>query len=381
MVVALAVLVVGLPVISWSLRWVWWVLAGRRRGGSQPRLWWGRSLFVGQDNRVSTSKTTALVWTYSVAAAILSFLIARWLGHSEAYDALNTQGLSAQYAVLIGGPLGAAILAKAIVSAQVDSGSTAKPPADSPSPTQLVQNDSGQADLGDVQYLLFNVVALVFLYGELFRAPQAGMPSIPDVLVGLTSIAAVGFVGKKAISGGAVISDVKPSAARVGERVRITTTGLITSANDLPAVIVNFGDANGDEPPLTATTTTTQGVLLDATVPPDAAGEVAVTVSVPTGKSATWPGFTVIPEITPGQSLAGKVGQPIEVLTTGVIGLGDRLPGLIVTIGGRSAAAKLNANRNLEVTVPTDAPVSPNDEIVLRTPGGVTAPAPFDVTG
>ena len=127
-------------------------------GSSRRRIqrrWWGRSLVVGQDNRVSTSKTTALVWTYTVAAALLSFIIARWLGHPDVYDASDKQGLNAQYAVLIGGPLGAAILAKGIVSAQVDSGATAKPAAANARSAQLVQNDNGEADLGDVQYLLF----------------------------------------------------------------------------------------------------------------------------------------------------------------------------------------------------------------------------------
>ena len=155
LLIAVGFLVVGLPLIAWILRWAWWLLWGRRGGGQQPKLWWGRSLVVGQDNRVSTSKTTALVWTYTVAAALLSFIIARWLGHPDAYDVLSKQGLNAQYAVLIGGPLGAAILAKGIVSAQVDSGATAKPAAANASPAQLVQNDNGEADLGDVQYLLF----------------------------------------------------------------------------------------------------------------------------------------------------------------------------------------------------------------------------------
>jgi hypothetical protein len=86
------------------------------------------------DNWVSTSKTVPLVWTYTVAAALLSFLIARWMGHPGAYGKLANHGLNAEYALLIGGLLGAAILAKGIVSAQISSGATAKPPADNPLP-------------------------------------------------------------------------------------------------------------------------------------------------------------------------------------------------------------------------------------------------------
>jgi hypothetical protein len=168
--IALGFLVFGIPIIANLVRGLWRLVHGKG-GGPPPALWWGRSLVVGDDNRVSTSKTAALVWTYTLAATLLSFVIARWLGHSEAFNALKTQGLNAEYAVLIGAPLGAAILAKGIVSTQVTNGSAAKPPATTPSPAQLVQNDSGDADLGDVQYVLFNVVALVFFYGEILRAP------------------------------------------------------------------------------------------------------------------------------------------------------------------------------------------------------------------
>jgi hypothetical protein len=43
-------------------------------------------------------------------------------GRAHAYDAQVKVGLQAQYALLIGGPLGAAILAKGIVTSQVTKG-------------------------------------------------------------------------------------------------------------------------------------------------------------------------------------------------------------------------------------------------------------------
>jgi hypothetical protein len=122
-----------------------------------------------------------------------------------------------------------------------------------------VQNDAGQADLGDVQYLLFNVVALVFFYGEMLRVPQLGMPTIPDVLSGLTSVSAVGFVGKKVLSGPAGISDVTPPSGHVGDQVKIATAGIIQAADDLAGVTVKFGDVPASPGTLTATTTTSLG--------------------------------------------------------------------------------------------------------------------------
>jgi hypothetical protein len=370
--ISLAFLVIGVPLIALALRWLWWLLSGSRKGGQEPRLWWGRSLVVGKDNRVSTSKTAALVWTYTLAGSLLSFLIARWMGHPGAYEALTKQGVGAQYAVLIGGPLGAAILAKGIVSGQVESGSAVKSEADSATPAQLVQGDEGEADLGDVQYVLFNVVALAFFYGEMLRMPQAGLPTIPDVLLGLTSVAAVGFVGKKALAGPAGISEVTPAAARVGDRVTIATAGLVKSEEDLPAVTVAFGEAAANRRALKLTTTTTFGVLVECEVPPDAAGKVDVKVSVPS-KQVSWAGFAVTPTISASRRLEGRPGAVVEVMTSGVVGLGAGLSGLSVKIGGKAAEAALGANECLRVSVPADLEAGPS-EIELSTPGG-TAPA------
>ena len=371
--IALSFLVFGIPLIAYALRAAWRIMRGRGKP-QQPALWWGRSLVVGEDNRVSTSKTTALVWTYTLAAALLSFLIARWLGHPNGINALTSQGLNAQYAVLIGGPLGAAILAKGIVSSQVASGLAAKPEAPAATPAQLVQNDAGEADLGDVQYLLFNVVALFFFYGEFFRAPQLGIPTIPDVLVGLTSVSAVGFVGKKALSGPGGISSVQPSAGGAGDPVRITTAGIIQAADDLPAITVRFGTAPVSPGALTATTTTSFGVLIGATVPADAAGQVNITVSPPNAKPASWSGFNVTPRISRGQNLVGRRGETIVVRATGVAGLG---PQLRTSIGGQPAETVQSNTSDIQVTIPLSAPAG-QTTLQLATPGG-HADAPITV--
>lgn len=261
----------------------------------------------------------------------------------------------------------------------MDSGATAKPDAAGTNLAQLVQNDSGGTDLGDVQYLLFNIVALAFFYGEMLRVPQAGLPTIPDVLVGLTSVAAAGFVGKKALAGPAVVSEVTPAAAAVGQRVTIATSGIAKSEEDLPALTVKFGEAAADSRGLALTTTTTLGVLIDAYVPPKAAGTVDITVSTPTGKRASWSGFAVQPTITtPDADLRAQRNAEIEIMTTGVAGLGSRLTGLTVEIAGEPASRALNANERLIVTVPERARLGAGGEIVLRTPGG-EARRPFEV--
>jgi hypothetical protein len=364
--IALGFLVLGIPIVANLVRGLWRLV---RAKGPPPGLWWGRSLVVGDDNRVSTSKVTALVWTYTLAAALLSFVVSRWLGHSEAFNAIKRQGLNAEYSVLIGGPLGAAILAKGIVSTQVANGSAAKAPATTPSPAQLVQNDNGDADLGDVQYLLFNAVALVFFYGEILHAPQLGIPTIPDVLLGLTSVSAVGYVGKKALSSPGGISAVQPMHAAVGERVTIATAGIIQAADDLPAITVKFGSTPASPGTLIATPTTSQGVLIEAAVPPDAAGQVAITVSAPTSKPATFDGFSIKPTIGRGQNIVAPRGETIEVHVSGVAGLGAQFR---ATVAGHSAPATVSGSGEVHLTIPANAPVG-EGRLQIATPGGSDA--------
>jgi hypothetical protein len=368
LLLALLFLVLGIPLIAYGTRWIWWRWKGARRA-KEPGLWWGSSLVVGDDGRVSTSKTAALVWTYTLAAALLSFVIARWFGHPEAYDALVSQSLDARYALLIGGPIGAAILAKGIVSTQIESGELAKPAAEGASPAQLVQNDAGSTDLGDVQYLLFNAIALVFFYGELLRLPTAGLPTLPDVLVGLTSVAAVGFVAKKTLSGPPSIVAVTPSAASVGTRIQIVTSGVTQAVADLPALTVAFGSVKAEGNELELTPTSTAGVLVVAVVPPRAAGKVDLEVSLPNGKKASWPEFSIRPEITSDRLVPGPKRR-LRVATRGVTGLGPRLAHLRVTVGGRKAEVATGDEEDEIVVVIPDEVDSGPQTLELRTPGG-----------
>lgn len=192
--IALAALV-GPSALAWFIS----VTRAKRRGAGNLATGF-RRLLVGEDNRVSTSKVIAATWTYFLAAGLLSVIITKWLGHSEAFDATLNAGLEGQYGVLIGGPLGAAILAKSIVVSQLAKDPGAKPssPA-SPAVSQLIANDAGDTDLGDLQYVLFNAVALVFFLGTFLQTPDVGMPRIPDLILGLTSVSAVGYVGKKVV--------------------------------------------------------------------------------------------------------------------------------------------------------------------------------------
>lgn len=252
------------------------------------------TLLIGHDKRVSTSKTIAVVWTLVVAAALLAVVYASFLNHPQALDATDAAGVMGQYALLFGGPLGAAILAKGIVSSQVNKNPTVKPPATKTGPADLVLNDAGSADLGDFQYVLFNAVALVYVVGTLLHNPASGLPHIPDVLLGLTSVSAVGYVGKKALPASGIASaTLAPDHGPVGTQVTITVAGLDPPEQSSAPMWVRFGADDpgqvGSGPVVGGRATVT---VPAADVKPTPPGPVDVSVITPAGTALAAGRFT-----------------------------------------------------------------------------------------
>lgn len=202
-------------------------------------------LLIGVDGRVSTSKTVAIAWTYLLASAILAFVLSKFGGYPQALDNLMHAGLEGQYGLLVGGPLGAAIAAKGIVGKQLGEDPTAKTRAsegESANPVQLVQNDAAETDLGDFQYVLFNLVAMVFFVGTLFGSPAAGLPHIPDVLLALTSVGAVGYVAKKTLPNATPKAKLNRTSAKAKDRVTVSGSQLLVgSPPGRSAVMVLLG--------------------------------------------------------------------------------------------------------------------------------------------
>ncbi|MGH2937338.1 MAG: hypothetical protein ACRDPE_04370, partial [Solirubrobacterales bacterium] len=141
-------------------------------------------LVVGQDKRVSTSKVQALIWTYAIGGVLFSIVASHWVGFEDGYKAITAPGFEwAPYLVLLGGPFLAAVAARGLTGSQVASGQAAKPPAkDGASVKQVFTDDDGNTDLIDSQYLLFNLIAVVFFVVSFLIKPGAGMPVIPTIL-------------------------------------------------------------------------------------------------------------------------------------------------------------------------------------------------------
>jgi hypothetical protein len=183
---------------------------------------------LGKDNRISTSKVQVVIWTYAIAGALLSLIAATWVGPDTGFDKLTDPDFNFEdYLVLLGGPFAAAVLARAIVGSQVANGDAAKPPGE-PSASQVFTNDAGDADLVDCQYLLFNLVALVYFLGAFLESPAGSLPDIPTVLFILTGASAAGYVSNKAIaSGKPSIMSLFPAKGKPGTDVEIFGAALL----------------------------------------------------------------------------------------------------------------------------------------------------------
>jgi hypothetical protein len=243
-------------------------------------------LFVGDDNRLSTSKSIASVWTMVVFAALIAIVYANLLNHPQALMATESSGTIGQYAVLFGGPLGAAILAKQIVTNQVANPAVSKPPAASPQAKDMIANDNGNTDLGDFQYVLFNSVALFFVVSTLLHTPLNGLPHIPDVLLGLTSVSAAGYVGKKALTPAGVTAQLDPHtvSGAATAPVRIVISGIPPTKNQILGWIW-FGAIQAD-PPIQGGPVALGQATLATTAPPGPAAGQTANVSVITDDGA-----------------------------------------------------------------------------------------------
>lgn len=194
------VVLAGLVFVSWLLHVVVLAIAAE---GSDAKRHGMRALFIGVDNRTSTSKLQAFLWTYAILWALVSLLAGA--GIDEFHDALDSE-LREEYLLLLGGPYAAAIAAKAITTQRADKdvqAKTPKPAQDGGGLTErlaeVVTNDEGNVDLGDFQYFAFTVLTLTYFAWAFIDAPGDGLPDIPGTLLVLVGVSQGAYVGKKGL--------------------------------------------------------------------------------------------------------------------------------------------------------------------------------------
>lgn len=212
-----------------------------QRVPTRRRFWY---IFLGTDDRVSTSKLQFALWALALAYALLVVAF-----HVAVYP---SGSLDPGYLVALGFPAGAAVGAKAIAMRQVAGGVITKPPApyEKKNPAralkEIASNDQGNLDLGDVQYFIVTLLALTVFFIAFFRDPVK-LPVLPDTLMGLTAASATAYLGKKAASptpspAPVKITAVNPRRGPAGTTVKIFGSGLSSAAsgNDVPPE-VTFG--------------------------------------------------------------------------------------------------------------------------------------------
>jgi hypothetical protein len=189
-----------------------------------------RHLLLGADHRLSTSKTQVAAWTYLVVFALAALMLMGKSLHcppdggaqarcvqlrtplEHAFDAFRTKGLQPAYLLLLGLPTAAAVAAKAITTTKVAAArSQGVAPAKTPAPdtnlglgdrvAELVSDDGGDTDLGDLQYQLFSLLTMAWFLVTFLPHPlnPEGLPDLPATLIGLTGVSTAGYVTKKAL--------------------------------------------------------------------------------------------------------------------------------------------------------------------------------------
>jgi len=212
-----------------------------RDDAHEKRLSAFRSLYLGKDNRASTSKAIALAWTYALAYGLVSLLMAKLLGSDQAWDKQIDKGLQEEYLLLLGGPYAAAVIAKYTAVATDGASNKTTDPQASPGKDakNLIADDEGYTDLIDFQYVLFNLVALAFFFGNFVPDLLAAFPDLPALLVGLALTSATGYAAKKAAvsAAGPQLTSVFPQSASQGGTVEVWGRNLVHDS-DKPLVSV-----------------------------------------------------------------------------------------------------------------------------------------------
>jgi hypothetical protein len=183
-----------------------------------------KSLLVGADGRVSTSKVQAILWTFAVLYVLTLLLVAgrilleaRNCGAAgqpacdqppvtalkDAFDNVVQHDLQPEYFALLGIPLGAAVAAKALTTNKVANGDLVKPLATQSGLgtgfAEIISNDRGETDAFDFQYFAFNLLTLAYFFVQFFTHVAEGLPAIPATLLVLSGVSGVTYTTKKAL--------------------------------------------------------------------------------------------------------------------------------------------------------------------------------------
>jgi hypothetical protein len=340
-----------------------------------------KGLIVGTDNRYSTSKLLALLWTAVVVFLVIGIALHNW-GDPTSFAALIAK-TDALYLVLLGGPFAGAVLAKGIVASAVASGTTQKSVAKNPRPSDIFSGDDGSPDVVDIQYLIFNFVVAAIVICDFCVTPAIGAPHVTAFLAELTGASATTYVANKAITiakNPPMITLVSPKIVRPNSEVRIVGQNfLFTGDEPGPEIFINSVHADVVASPAPSATE------IVAKIPPGAGTGAALGVVVNTASGLSADGHTVNvnPDAMSVSSLDGWIKSPEATLVItgdGFFEAGDLAWDLTPVSGTVPAVVSLFV-RDGSGDPPTVCPPigkPGNSQISVRIPSG-THPSDYDI--
>ncbi|MFE7167333.1 hypothetical protein [Streptomyces sp. NPDC057616] len=215
---------------------------------------------IGEDNRLSTSRTVAAAWVLfaGYAVLVLAGRLAMASSHAErdaliaGLDLARGAGIVTVLAVICG----VAVLVRRVVGLRVLGQRLQKVRADRPRSADLLTDDAGRGTFADIQYVVISAVALVFAAVRLARRPDQ-LPDLPWGLAVLVLVSAATYVAGKYAEGGrpVILSVVRAREAgdldapiRTGDDIEIRGAGFVPpgaqGADRLTRMVVRIGAVN-----------------------------------------------------------------------------------------------------------------------------------------
>ncbi|MFF8369120.1 hypothetical protein ACF05W_09790 [Streptomyces lydicus] len=277
--------------------------AGRHRahGGALAPL-------IGEDGRLSTSRTVAVGWAAAVLYAVLMSAVQLAAAAPPLRHRLLaglSLGRSGTLLALLATGCAVAVLAYGVVATRVRAGRLQKVPAQRPRAADLLTDDAGRGSFLDVQYVLVNAVVLAVALVRLAGRPEQ-LPRLPWGLVALAGLSGATYLAGKLVAGGrpVILSVVRSrelgdlaAPVRTGDDIEIRGAGFVppgaTTPDRLARTVVRIGAVHVPVPlvPVPGGFANPTDGLLTVPVPVDVEpGRVAVRVITAAGvESAAYP--------------------------------------------------------------------------------------------
>jgi hypothetical protein len=244
-------------------------------------------LYLGADNRYSTSKFQTVLWFWIVISTYIAINVLRW--RYAGWDYIGGIEIPTNLLVLSGLSVLGAAGAKLITTTKVESAKTAmgssaasdpKPPADEPQAGNLINDDFSRTDLGDFQLVVITGIAAVMyilLAVDFMTVIEMRrvitMPDVDATLLALFALSQAGYLGKK-VAGDAGAGMTQQQAIKRAEEIGKLISADKTKVEAAEKLVVNQ-DRLVSEASQAAVAAQTRGASMDATLKAKSAAEAA----------------------------------------------------------------------------------------------------------